>query len=1092
MKKTKITIHPFPGLRPFEEEEEHLFFGREKSVTELLSRLRMSRFLAVIGTSGSGKSSLIKAGLLPSLYRGFMAQAGSSWRVALFRPGDNPIGNLADVLAKAGLPGEDMDNTDKDADQSNIYGKFLETTLRRSNRGLIEIVKQARLPEYENLLIVVDQFEELFRFSKLERSKEDGKQDSAAFIKLLLESCMQTEFPIYIFLTMRSDFLGDCTEFRGLPEAINKSQYLIPRMTREEKRAAIAGPIAVGSAEISPTLLSRLLNDVGDNPDHLPILQHALMRTWDYWEEKRREGEPLDFKHYEAIGTMERALSQHAEEAYAELKSEKSRTICERMFKLLTDRGDTGRYVRRPAKVSEICSVTNASEKEVIDVINVFRRPGRTFLMPPPGVSLNSDSVIDISHESFMRIWTRLIEWVIEEEKSAELYLALAKQAGLYERGKVSLWRDPELMFALKWREGNKPNAVWAQRYDPSYDRAINFLDASKKQKEHEIREKEKQQRAKIRRNRIFSITISIISIIAISFMLLALESKREALEQKKKAEVAQKEAERARSDAVKNWDEAIREKEKASKSEKEAKEAKKKAEESATAERLAKIEAKREERKAKENEIKGQIQGLIVDMNKEEANFSHYLAKAKELAVHSITIAQTEEKELKVLLALTSFRINSKAYIDLSHDTQSIFNKFDKSTLDEFGRKKELVEVYEKLEKEYKRLQKESKTKLEPAKIFEALRKAYIANEESQDIIYPAESWALAATGNNNIVFNNRDGQLLMTSLQLLPGNDSKLPGIKEPIPLSIHFVLPASCFDESKNRFFCGTQDGRVVYWRKNKWKETKQLVDHRAKILSLAVSKNKNCLFYSVKNTIYMHGLNLKDKVEDVVTIEEYNFIRALTQIEDSQHSILVAGDANGNIFHYNTDTKKRKRLNTDFEPRGIGFHAIAYDPVGKLLVLANGSGELFLFAGIDCKSLTSDTKTRHYKVEKRHKGIVKALAFSSGGRYLASGGLDGTIMLWDLKGKKADEIARQDPALTITGKQKILSIVFDPKGEYMIFSDEKQLRICPTSPGTFYEKLCKRKTRNFRHEEWKHYIGESIKQKNISICPPGKEK
>jgi energy-coupling factor transporter ATP-binding protein EcfA2 len=245
-------IRPFPGLRPFEEDEEHLFFGREKSVSELLSRLRTSRFLGVIGTSGSGKSSLVKSGLLPSLYRGFMAGAGSRWQTALFRPGDNPVGNLAEAMVNTGIIGSGKGMPDDAADMGAIYGKFIETTLRRSSRGLVDMIKQSRPGKNQNLLIVVDQFEELFRFSRLERANnKDGKLDSVVFINLLLESAKQTEIPIYIIITMRSDFMGDCTEFRGLPEAINDGQYLIPRMTRNEKRAAITGPVTVAGAQMA-------------------------------------------------------------------------------------------------------------------------------------------------------------------------------------------------------------------------------------------------------------------------------------------------------------------------------------------------------------------------------------------------------------------------------------------------------------------------------------------------------------------------------------------------------------------------------------------------------------------------------------------------------------------------------------------------------------------------------------------------------------------------------------------------------------------------------------------------------------------------
>ena len=138
-------------------------------------------------------------------------------------------------------------------------------------------------------------------------------------MNLLLEVREQATCPIYVVLTMRSDFLGDCAQFPGLAEAINAGQYLVPRLTRDERRAAISGPIGVGGAEIAPVLLTRLVNDVGDNPDQLSILQHALNRTWAHWQHESDGTGPLDLTHYDAIGTMAHALDQHAEQAYAEL-----------------------------------------------------------------------------------------------------------------------------------------------------------------------------------------------------------------------------------------------------------------------------------------------------------------------------------------------------------------------------------------------------------------------------------------------------------------------------------------------------------------------------------------------------------------------------------------------------------------------------------------------------------------------------------------------------------------------------------------------------------------------------------------------------
>ncbi|MEQ9566732.1 MAG: hypothetical protein RLN85_13155, partial [Pseudomonadales bacterium] len=199
-----------------------------------------------------------------------------------------------------------------------IKRTIVSTLLRSSSLGLVEAVQQSRRSKDVNYLILVDQFEELFRFKD---STDPGSVDETlAFVNLLMEAVNYVDSPIYVGITMRSDFIGDCAQFPELTRKLNDSHYLIPQMTRDQKRRAIEGPVAVGGANISPRLTQQLLNDLGDNPDHLPILQHALMRTWSYWAKfKDYESEVVDLKHYEAIGTMSEALSQHANEAFEEL-----------------------------------------------------------------------------------------------------------------------------------------------------------------------------------------------------------------------------------------------------------------------------------------------------------------------------------------------------------------------------------------------------------------------------------------------------------------------------------------------------------------------------------------------------------------------------------------------------------------------------------------------------------------------------------------------------------------------------------------------------------------------------------------------------
>jgi hypothetical protein len=564
-----MSSNPFPGLRAFEQKETHLFFGRDGQSKELLKRLQDSRFMALVGVSGSGKSSLVRAGLLPALYGGLMSSVESDWRIAVFRPGNSPIRNMARALiTDAGLGGE--------SGLQDVEVAIAETTLRRGNLGLLELLRQAKskvrangrpfLAENDNVLLVVDQFEEIFRIieqhDELVRVKHlsEGKSDAAAtaetdtanrhpreeasaFVKLLLDSTQKNkdnEYPenLYIIVTMRSDYLGETAQFLGMPERINDGQYLIPRMNRDDRRKAIVGPVAVEGGKIAEPLVNQLLNDAGENPGHLPILQHALMRMWDLAGPSSRSNGGLNLDHYEKIGKLSGALSQHANEAFEEL-SPKHQEVAAKVFKCLTEKGLSNRETRRPMKIADICAVVDAKETDVKTVVECFRKEGRWFLMPPPAKEketgkvkddLRPETLIDISHESLISGWDKLSKWVNEEAESARTYKRLADTAILKERGAEDFYRGPALQLALKWREENTPNAAWARRYHPEYTKAITFLDDSLK--DTQKREKAEQERAarELRRTRTYNIILGILVVMSLTLGVIAIGAQRRML----------------------------------------------------------------------------------------------------------------------------------------------------------------------------------------------------------------------------------------------------------------------------------------------------------------------------------------------------------------------------------------------------------------------------------------------------------------------------------------------------------------------------------------------------------------------------------
>ena len=460
---------PYPGLRPFDLGDAHLFFGREQHTQELLDRLSRNRFLAVVGTSGSGKSSLVRAGLMPALYRGYLLGATTLWRIAVMRPGGGPLREMAKALSS-----KEALNTDA--------GELRER-LAASSLGFVSAVRAADLAPGTSLLLIVDQFEELFRFAS-ERRAADSTGESLLFVASLLEAVDQIDVPIYVVLTMRTDFLGNCTLFPGLPEALNRSQYLIPRLTRDQRRDAINRPVEIAGAEIAPRLIQQILNDMGDDPDQLPVMQHALARTYRLWKKKNTDA-PIDLDDYLESGTTTAALDQHAQSIYDGL-SEQDREWTRRLLRCLT-KMENGLEVRRPGRLGRIFRVIGAGDeaqqRAVLNIVETYANEENSLLFVSPESQLD-DRIVDISHESLIRKWRQLSRWVKEEAESAEWFKDLVRDTRRQAVGEADFWNDPELGRVLSRRTKDGWTPAWAEQYGcgtAEFGAVETFLEHSRK-----------------------------------------------------------------------------------------------------------------------------------------------------------------------------------------------------------------------------------------------------------------------------------------------------------------------------------------------------------------------------------------------------------------------------------------------------------------------------------------------------------------------------------------------------------------------------------------------------------------------------------
>ncbi len=475
---------PYPGLRSFLREEADLFFGREACIDQMVDKLRETRFLAVLGASGSGKSSLVRTGLLEALDLGLLA-AGVHWSVALMRPGNRPMMNLARSLLQ-------LSTSADEAPLSRLNVEMLASFLTRGPRAVVEWCRDGHLQPGRSLLLLVDQFEELFRYGDYA-----GHEEAEAFVALLLECSQTADVPIYVVMTMRSEFLGACALFPGLAERINAGLYLTPRMTRQEIREAIEGPAGVCGFSLEPALVNRLLNDLASfapwedeyrtdqtamlsrRADQLPLMQHVLNRMWMQAEANAHDAPVrITLDEYERFGGLSGALDAHAREVLESLPGEE-RALVGSIFRALTSGPGVDTATRRPCRFGDLVAVARGRRDSVLAIVNAFRAGGCNFLTPPDGVALEDTTIVDISHESLIRQWSELRNWLREEAGSAETYRHIQQIAELRSKKEAGLLRMPFLAVALAWRRREDPTAAWAARYGGDFPLAMRLLDAS-------------------------------------------------------------------------------------------------------------------------------------------------------------------------------------------------------------------------------------------------------------------------------------------------------------------------------------------------------------------------------------------------------------------------------------------------------------------------------------------------------------------------------------------------------------------------------------------------------------------------------------
>ncbi|MBD2778651.1 caspase family protein [Iningainema tapete] len=487
-------VCPYRGLQYFDckESDAQYFFGREVLTDQLLEKVRTSNFLAVLGASGSGKSSVVRAGLLYQIKLGRRLSGSENWQIKIFRPGEHPLHSLALAFVDSGL---------SDIDRASQLAKA-EELLAKGGVGLGQLINAT---DAERVVLVADQFEEAFTLCQ-------NISDRQRFFECLLGALPYTGNKLCIVLTMRADFFGKCAEqeYSGLAQQIQQHLVTVTPMTKEELTEAITAPARKVGLQIQEELVQQIISDVEGSPGSLPLLQYTLTELW--------QQQQFTLAAYTRLGGVKGTLEKRATEVYESLSREEQ-LVAKRIFLELTQLGEGTEDTRRRVLLDNL--VSSPQQKAVVErVIGKLADENVRLLVTSTLVEKGTESgiraVVDVAHEALIRNWLLLRQWVAENRE------ALRQQRKIESE-------------AQEWQDNSKGNdyllqgAKLAQAEDflPSYGEQISLsslaqdlIAASRAERERreqvaeESRQRELQQERKARHAA--QNTIALVSIVAI------------------------------------------------------------------------------------------------------------------------------------------------------------------------------------------------------------------------------------------------------------------------------------------------------------------------------------------------------------------------------------------------------------------------------------------------------------------------------------------------------------------------------------------------------------------------------------------------
>lgn len=409
-------VCPYKGMAAFQPEDSGLFFGRADMIDSLVTKLQTHPVMVIGGPSGSGKSSLMRAGLIPRVARGAIP-GSQQWRIALCNPGSDAVGELLHQLRRL------RSNTDTNSSGDQLTRDDLPHGARR----WLEDADSSAVGGSAGTLLAIDQFEELFTLNP-------NRADRDLFLETLAVMTESAHSRVKVVLALRADFYGVCAGYPWLNDRINENQLLVGPMSRQELRDAVTIPATRTGLRLEDGLADQILDDVGPGAGALPLLGHALMETW-----IRRRGSTLTMDGYRAAGGVSGAIAQRAEEVFAALSPEEQ-TAGRRLLLQMINPGQGTPDTRRRVSCDELPTEDG--------VVSVLEKLAAARLLTV------DDQAAEVAHEALIQSWPRLRGWIDEDRESLQTRRRIGVAAAEWmaqDRNPDLLYRGTQLAAALEF-----------------------------------------------------------------------------------------------------------------------------------------------------------------------------------------------------------------------------------------------------------------------------------------------------------------------------------------------------------------------------------------------------------------------------------------------------------------------------------------------------------------------------------------------------------------------------------------------------------------------------------------------------------------